>query len=300
MLLVDSVVLLEVNYGYESSLAKSSQLSRISNVEDPISQYYLLMGSCRGNDSIITECIPVAQVNDKGLQSVQKRIELLLSVNDEKGFKPLAFLIVNSNGIQDNNRLCEVLRTTYNMGIKLEYDPCRISNGSVPNSSVCGDNVVCMEEELKLKCYRWEDGWFQTDFQIRNETVELVVSSTSTENGRNGSIPMNVNECNEPNNNNQTHLEERTDGIHLINYETFTEETKNQEALIRRLMKRLDSMINYLTKNETCNEEILIKISLLIKRLEKPSTNDINIELMSIENEIKLLQIICNQWEIIN
>ncbi|KAG0665974.1 hypothetical protein C6P44_004141 [Monosporozyma unispora] len=277
MLVLDSVCLLEVNYNYELEQVKSLQ-SFNNKSPNGIFQIYLLMGMEQNIQTRLLKSIhiPNRKSSNDILQSTDRKIELL-QVGSQSGleFKPLSLLVVNPKLNRDQT-LLQQLRETYQTPLKFEYEPCII------------DDNLCSDKELKLKCFQWNNKWLQTDFNIKDEFIELTVTPSDV--NYNGDHPSTI----------HNQQEERANIPHPINYESFNEESMKQEELMKRIMKRIDNMMEYLNATPTPNDEILIKISLLIKKLKKSSTNDVDTELMSIENEIKLLQIICNQWEIIN
>lgn len=278
MLVIDSVVLLEVNYNYELELVKSGQ----PYTNKTICQYYLLMGMQQGSQSQthIQRSVHIPNQRDGLMEKVSMRIDLLQQTNHGKDLQPLALLIVNPLNHQND---IEELRVMFSLDYKLEYRPCTI------------DNNLCLDKELKLKCYGWNERWMQIAFQISDMAIDLNISKIDTQYQSYNSLQQSSQQQQ------LTQLEETNHSGYSINYETFNEESMKQEELIKRIIKRVNDMLTYLTRaEESLNDEILVKISLLLKKLHKPSTKDIDIELMSIENEIKTLQIICNQWEIIN
>ncbi|CAL9735972.1 cop9 signalosome-interactor 1 [Monosporozyma servazzii] len=272
MPIIDLVALWEVNYNYELEHVKSLETYYSKNANG-LFQIYLLMGVEQNDEIRLVKSIHIPKGNNlNDIESINRKVELLHVVNQgEMGFKPLSLLVVNPN-LNDDQTLFEKLREMYQIQLKFEYEPCTINNN------------ICMDTELRLKCYYWDQRWFQTDFKVKDEPIDV----------------MDLQNSGSPTNKTYNQLEENANSVHSINYESFNAESMKQEELINRIIKRIDYMTDYLNHCPTPKEDILIKISLLIKRLQKSSTSDIDTELMSIENEIKMLQITCNQWEIIN
>lgn len=272
MLTIDLVTLWEVNYHYEVEHVKSLE-SYQTKSGNGLFQIYLLMGVEQNDETRLVKSIHIPKGNNwNDIESINRKIELLQVVNQgELEFKPLSLLIVNPK-LNNDPTIFEKLREMYRIQWKLEYEPCKIN-----------DNA-CLDTELKLKCYQWDHRWLQTDFKIKDELVDV----------------MDLQNSSAPTNTTHNQQEDNPHSVHSINYESFNEESMKQEELMKRIVKRIDNMVDYLNRCPTPNEEILVQISLLLKRLQKSSTCDIDTELMTIENEIKLLQITCNQWEIIN
>lgn len=84
--------------------------------------------------------------------------------------------------------------------------------------------------------------------------------------------------------------------------DAFALQEKKEAELVSSLTIRIDRIITYLKNapESDSNDIILRQISLLVARLRRPTSSDIELELLEKENEIRLLQVACNQWEMAN
>lgn len=297
--IIESVVLLEINYTYELELVKlqNQESSKDihgknnksnNNVEsltnsDNFSQYHILMGSKEDNQIHIIKSVYVSNhVRDKMALSISTRekVELLQVVkHHDEEIEPLAIFITNPS-IDYNSDLVGILLNEFQIKYKFEYE---LNKGGA--TEISQKNI---DKELHLKCYCWDQKWYRTGFEINDRNIDLTPAPIDMdEHGNNilGSNPR------------YTRFDRDID---LTDPEVFDEESKEQNEFIKRLINRIDQIIDYLEQSQSPSEEILIKVNLLILRLQNVNTEDIDTELASIENEIEILQTICNQWEIIN
>lgn len=297
--IIESVVLLEINYTYELELVKlqNQESSKDihgknnksnNNVEsltnsDNFSQYHILMGSKEDNQIHIIKSVYVSNhARDKMALSISTRekVELLQVVkHHDEEIEPLAIFITNPS-IDYNSDLVGILLNEFQIKYKFEYE---LNKGGA--TEISQKNI---DKELHLKCYCWDQKWYRTGFEINDRNIDLTPAPIDMdEHGNNilGSNPR------------YTRFDRDID---LTDPEVFDEESKEQNEFIKRLINRIDQIIDYLGQSQSPSEEILIKVNLLILRLQNVNTQDIDTELASIENEIEILQTICNQWEIIN
>lgn len=291
IVIIDSVVLFEINYSYELESVKLQKLgsnNSINNVlgfskSNGFTQYHILMGYTKESQINIIKSVYISSSHkDKVVlpDSIRQKVELLQIVrNYNEDIRPLALLIINPN-VGCDSQFIDIILNEFQINYKFEYEP------------TSGDSANTLHEyidnELQLKCYYWDQKWYLTDFEIKNGNIDLTPASLDME--AQGKQILRTNHR-------YTKFERE---INLTDHGTFNEETKEQEEFIKRLIKRIDRMIDYLEQNPSPNEDILIKVNLLIRRLHSVNTDDIDTELTSIENEIETFQTICNQWEIIN
>lgn len=295
-MIVESVVLLEINYSYELELIKLQNLELNKNIHsdnnnniehlnnsNKCSQYHILMGFRKDNQIHIIKSVYISDYHKDKValsNSIKQKVELLQVVkHHNEEIKPLALLIVNPNA-NYNSELVGTILNEFQIKYKFEYEP---STGGATNMS-----QKYIDTELHLKCYCWDQKWYLTDFEINDRNIDLTPASLDMDEHGND-IP----ETNHP----YTRFDK---DINLMDHGMFNEELKEQNEFVKRLINRIDQMIDYLEQNPSPNEKILIRINLLIQRLQSASTEDIDAELTSIENEIEIFQTICNQWEVIN
>lgn len=294
--IIESVVLLEINYNYELELVKLQKLKANKNINrndnnnvkylnnvNNCSQYHILMGSMEDDQIHIIKSVYISNYLTDTValsNSIRQKVELLQVLKrQEEEVKPLALLIVNSN-VNYNSELVNIILDTFQIKYKFEYEPS--IRGAIDMAQKYADN------ELHLKCYYWDYRWYLTEFEINDRNIDLIPASLDMDKHRNSNPRVNY----------QYTRSDRD--INLTDYEVFNKETKEQTEFIKRLINRIDQMIDYLEESPSPSEDILIRINLLIQRLQNVNTENIDIELTLIENEIDIFQTICNQWEIIN
>ncbi|CCF55658.1 hypothetical protein KAFR_0A02200 [Kazachstania africana CBS 2517] len=124
------------------------------------------------------------------------------------------------------------------------------------------------EADNKLECYvKMINDFKLVDFQYKFNSVQVMNSKEDKKGGN------------------------------ISTYEKHQLEETNYRNVVEKLIIRINTTLNYLQKSEEPNDLILRKISMIISGLKRPVTEDIEKEIINHENEIKLLEIVLNQWE---
>lgn len=291
---IESCVLSEINYRYE--------LKCSINEYDNVAQCFLLLGMV--NTTItINKCIDIPiTVNGPNnfefvpdIELFQKRLMLVKQVISNEVI-PVGILLVNSKIFHYDELIQSIFASNcLNLANAVEvlfyYEPLKINNNFT-------------EHNLSLECYTRDDNSTTLDLQrkifdiimdnrIDISTESLKCSNDNGDNNLEGNTPNSIRQLS------------GTDYSPFAIKE-FNQINENENQLVSRLIKRIETIIQFLKMNpinfQSYNgnrELILRKVSLLVSRLELGGTDDIQKEIMNKENEIKLLQIACNQWEMI-
>ncbi|CAB4256910.1 similar to Saccharomyces cerevisiae YMR025W CSI1 Subunit of the Cop9 signalosome, which is required for deneddylation, or removal of the ubiquitin-like protein Rub1p from Cdc53p (cullin) [Maudiozyma barnettii] len=284
---IHSTILNEINYKYELQCSIQGQQN--------VAQCYLLLGN-KNETSVVRKCLQIPMsINEShnfefliDIQSFHKRYHLIRQVQSND-IVPLGIFLVNSKIFHYD----EIIESTFvlnDLGLELpldilfRYEPMQITN-----------DINC-----SLECYQRDNESIAINFQrrifeiIMDTQIEIsndVMHKRIDEDTNNGIITDSI----------------RT--YHNIDYsmsafQEFNNINENEDKLVTDLIKRVDSIISFLSQtrynphiyNE--NYELLLrKVSILVSKLELEPTSDIENEILNKENEIKLLQIACNQWE---
>lgn len=87
-------------------------------------------------------------------------------------------------------------------------------------------------------------------------------------------------------------------GLPKSRYNVEEDEITNEEELTVKLAGKIDQMIDYLKNTDDIDPELMRNISLLVSRIRRPPTDDIEEEILNKENDISTFRIACEQWEI--
>lgn len=290
---LNSIVLSEVNYKYE--------LQTSINSCDRIAQCYLLLGTQQDKISTITKClqIPINLNESEGfkftldLELFHQRYVLVKQVENIDTI-PLGIMLVNDRYFSYNNIIESVfllnkLGFTVPINILFKYKPLDTRNEGDDLELEClirDQNSIIISfirtiyelvEDSKVKITN--DILNQNDQKLSNVNVEL-----------NDRIHKNINDY-------SSHA-----------FEQFNKTNEGENELVVRLMKKVNKIISFLKEErirpnkgiiDDDYELILRRLSLLISQLQRSNTEDIENEIINKENEIKILQIACNQWEMV-
>ncbi|KAG0668192.1 hypothetical protein C6P45_004939 [Maudiozyma exigua] len=291
---IESSVLSEVNYKYELKCSIDGY--------DNVAQCFLLLGAV---DTTITinKCIeiPIA-VNGPNhfafvpdIELFQRRLTLVKQVIS-KDIVPVGIILINSKIFQYDELIQSIfvsncLELSNLAHILFHYEPLKITNNFT-------------EHNLSLECYtKKHDG---TTLKFQRKIFDIVmddridISTESLKRGNNDRdatlqdpVPKSIKQLS------------GTDYSPCATQE-FNRINDNENQLVSRLIKRIEIIISFLKKDSKIpqsynsnHELILRKVSILVSRLGLGGTDDIENEVMNKENEIKLLQIACNQWEMV-
>lgn len=291
---IESYVLSEINYKYELKCSIYGY--------DNVAQCFLLLGMV---DTTITinKCveIPIAVNGPNNFEFVpdielfQKRLMLVKQVIPDD-VVPVGMLLINSKIFQYDELIQSIfvsncLELTTSPQVLFHYDPLQITNNFT-------------EHNLSLECYtKGNDG---TTVNLQRKIFDIImdnkidISTESVKLNNDGgdislqdSLPSTIRQ---PSNADYSPLA----------IQEFNQINENENQLISRLIKRIETIIAFLKIDSTnpqvynSNRELILrKVSILVSRLELGGTNDIQNEIMNKENEIKLIQIACNQWEMV-
>ena len=287
-------MLAEVNYKYE--------LKCFINGYDNVAQCFLLLGAV-GTTITISKCIeiPIA-VNGPNnfafvpdIELFRRRLTLVKQVIS-KDIVAVGILLINSKIFQYDELIQSIfvsncLELNNLAQVLFHYEPLKVTNNFT-------------EHNLSLECYTKEHDGTTLKFQrkifdiIMDDRIDISMESLKHgNNDRDGSlqdpVPKSI---------------KQLSGTDYSPYATqeFNRINENENQLVSRLIKRIETIISFLKKDSqipqsyNSNRELILrKVSILVSRLELGGTDDIENEVMNKENEIKLLQIACNQWEMV-
>lgn len=272
-------VLSDINYQYELECVATSQ--------ERVAQCYLVLGVSNEGTYTITRClqVPMAVVNnsnfsfeiDVGL--LRRRYELVKQVLPMEAM-PLGLMLLNSScynydEVLEQSFLLNKLGFTVEMELLLKYEPGKVDNGD-------SMSLECMVRDPRSVMLEFNRALHQIVDSVANVAIVqgAPLSSSTQQDGRSNISSVSA-------------------------LEQFADSNEQEEQLAQGLIKRVDHMIDFLkseragpaTEYDEDYETVLRKVSLLVSQLELGSTDDIENEVLSMENEIKVLQIACNQWE---
>lgn len=269
-------VLADINYQYE--------LECVALSRDRVAQCYLLLGQCTSQSYGVSRSIQVPLgVTGTGNHSfevdvalLRRRYELVKQVLPA-GAVPLGLMLVNSgcynyDEVVEQSFLLNKLGLEAELELLLKYEPGQVDGG----------------EELRLECLLRDPASIPLAF---NRVLHKVVDSvTNVAMPQRDAASLQAQEAKEQ---------------HASALDQFVQSNEQEDQLAQGLLRRVDRMVEFLqserdappTHYDEDYEAVLRKVSLLVSQLELGGTEDIENEVLSMENELKVLQIACNQWE---
>ncbi|SMN21767.1 similar to Saccharomyces cerevisiae YMR025W CSI1 Subunit of the Cop9 signalosome [Maudiozyma saulgeensis] len=287
---IHSTIISEINYKYELQCSTKGQQN--------MAQCYLLLGNQNGNTTV-SKCLQIPiMMNESNNFEFEIDIELfherynLIKQVQSNDIIPLGILLVNSkifhyDEIIESTIVLNHLGLPSPLNILFRYEPIQITNG---NSS-------------SLECYQRDNDSLEMNFQRRIFEIIMDTKIEISNDVINRGMEEDPNKTITSNSMNNHH---HNNNYSISAFQEFNDINENEDKLVTELLRRVNSIISFLSQerihpliyNE--NYELLLrKTSILVSQLELSPTSDIENEILNKENEIKLLQIACNQWEMV-
>ncbi|CCD23181.1 Csi1p NDAI_0B01470 [Naumovozyma dairenensis CBS 421] len=297
---LESHVLMDINYSYNlESLTNSTKQPGC----------HLLLGqeiatpACEEITIHVTRSVEVPLqlgVDDPyhfkiDIEQVQQRLNLINKIYDN--VVVVGLMILNVEFYNYSNVIEELKSQPSLQSAKVifHYEP------TIKNIKVDHHQRNAVDAELILNCYLFDTG-DRIGYILKQNVIDIVPSDIVVNNGIGISNYTFASSSSSRNKNPQaTTLQDNDE-----------EENNRDEIKLRKLIKMIDNMIHYLEMFENgeyiikekkgikINDKILRRISILISDLQKSPTKDIEDEIMNKENEIRIIQIACEQWEMLN
>lgn len=268
-------VILDVNFQYEKlCITKDYQSSKHAML-------FLLLGNVVQNKVFrIQKPISVVLTSDLRTgrfiidkEQVSRRLELCKTTNPE--FDILGVMVINEK-LFDYSEVIRMLLIDYNQ--KFSGKALLFSYTTSDDMSIESRKRIFQDSynKLNLKCSIIED------YNLNLIPIEFKINSTDV------SIPIHADSS-------------KSNELDQI---TVTEEIEYFDAKKSALKKEVTRIIEYLKRESTVddplNPMILNKIAIIVHILEGGPTEDIQESIQKMENEIRLIQLSLEQWEIVN
>ncbi|EDO16522.1 hypothetical protein Kpol_1064p2 [Vanderwaltozyma polyspora DSM 70294] len=274
-IIIEEKVILQINYQYE--------LKSIINSSNPnldIPQCFLLLGQKSTSDEItVKACVEFpllhSQQSNERIQSSMvkcdedaliRRIELQKTTNPD--LIPTGLLLIDMNHNNYEYLIKDIIKLEslkFMSKVLFHYEP------------------KTSTDDLELNCYKITTNVITDQLTLTLIDFELKLSK----------IPMEMVDRSKP----EIPVSSMIDDP--IDFYAFEKEQRDHDKFIKKLLNEIDRILNYLQCGGT-NPVILRKISLLLSTLKKAPTNDIEDAISKIENEINIVRIACEQWEVGN
>ena len=306
---LDSLTISEINYQYE--------LESVTRSSKRIKQCYVLLGTVinttEAETVTVKGCIRVPLKADDTVVDVEllkKRYDLAKIVDPDNS--TLLGLLVIFAGHFDyssvvNGLINCLLPATFHEKL---YRPCLLFHYE-PYTRINGDEddfqdtaQEASEEGLQLFCYIADHQTIQDysriNFTITSDPSNIVIREGQITGFTDSKPGITEGEANIDNESSYPPLESIVSSRNVA-----------RNKLRGKLNSRISQMLRFL-KNDNYftttvdkdigerRDVILRRISMLVSRLEKGPTSDIEVEIARTENELKVLEIACEQWEISN
>ena len=306
---LDLLTISEINYQYELESVITS-LKRIK-------QCYVLLGTVTNTteaESVTVKgCIRVPLKADDTLvdmELLKKRYDLA-EIVDPGNSTPLGLLVVfarcfDYSSVVDSLVNCLLPDTfhekLYRPCLLFHYEPHTSSNGD--EADFQGGAQEAKEEELQLYCYisdhQTMQDYSRINFTITSDPSNIVIREGQITGFTESKSGVAEGETNMDNESSYPPLES-----------IISARSAAQSKFRRKLNSRICQMLKFLENDNyfttTVDKDIgerrdmiLRQISVLVSHLEKGPTRDIEVEIARTENELKVLEIACEQWEISN